>query len=56
MRNSPGIPVWQGNYYDHIIRNDADLSDIRRYINENPLKWAIDENNLLNFRPISENL
>lgn len=34
--------VWQRNYYEHIIRNEHDLTDIRRYIEENPLKWQED--------------
>jgi REP element-mobilizing transposase RayT len=35
-------PVWQRNYYERIIRNDAELSAIRKYIVENPLKWESD--------------
>jgi REP element-mobilizing transposase RayT len=42
IRNSPGIPVWQRNYYDHIIRNERSLYFIRKYIYENPLKWSIE--------------
>jgi REP element-mobilizing transposase RayT len=42
VRNSPGIPIWQRNYYDHIIRNERSLYFIRKYIYENPLKWSID--------------
>lgn len=42
IRNSLGIPVWQRNYYDHIIRNERSLYFIRKYIYENPLKWSID--------------
>ena len=30
--------VWQRGYYDHIIRNDADLNEKRQYIINNPLK------------------
>ena len=43
LRNLPGEPVWQKNYYEHIIRNENDLNNIRRYIEFNPLKWEIDE-------------
>ena len=35
--------VWQRNYYEHIIRNELDLQNIRRYIELNPLKWEFDE-------------
>lgn len=34
---------WQRNYYDHIIRNDKDLHRIRTYIQNNPLKWELDD-------------
>ncbi|MGQ0602344.1 MAG: transposase [Anaerolineales bacterium] len=34
--------LWQRNYYEHIVRDDADLNRIRRYITENPLRWATD--------------
>jgi putative transposase len=34
---------WQPRFYEHIIRNDADLHRIRSYIRNNPLKWEIDE-------------
>ena len=33
--------VWQRGYHDHIIRNEEDLYETRRYIQENPLKWGI---------------
>jgi len=46
IRNTPGDPVWQRNYYEHIIRNELELSRIREYIKNNPLRWTIerDEN------------
>jgi REP element-mobilizing transposase RayT len=37
--------LWQRNYYEHIIRDDASLNLIRQYIMENPLRWAEDEEN-----------
>jgi REP element-mobilizing transposase RayT len=37
--------LWQRNYYEHIIRNELELNDVRRYIQENPARWATDENN-----------
>ena len=40
-----GIPVWQRNYYEHIIRNDRELQAIRQYILDNPAKWALDREN-----------
>lgn len=42
-RQTRGVMVWQRNYYEHIIRNNAELNRIRKYIIENPLKWADDD-------------
>ena len=33
-------PVWQRDYYEHIVRNDADLKRVRRYIEANPARWS----------------
>ena len=38
-----GFSPWQRNYYDHIIRNDRELSDIWNYIEYNPINWENDE-------------
>lgn len=43
IRKSAGIPVWQRNYYEHIIRNDRALQHIREYIQNNPLSWQEDQ-------------
>lgn len=45
IHNTPGIPIWQRNYYDHIIRNEDELNKIREYIQNNPLKWSLDKEN-----------
>jgi len=42
LKNSE-LKIWQRNYYEHIIRNELDLQNIRQYITLNPLKWEIDE-------------
>ena len=42
-RNTPGTPVWQRNYYEHIIRDEKELQAIREYIRYNPLNWDEDE-------------
>ena len=34
--------MWQRNYYEHIIRNNADLDRIRLYIQNNPATWEKD--------------
>jgi len=48
MRSTPGQPIWQRNYYEHIIRNDGALGRIREYIAYNPAKWADDPENPIN--------
>jgi len=37
--------LWQRNYYEHIIRNEADLTRFRAYIAANPAQWAVDREN-----------
>lgn len=37
--------LWQRNYYEHIIRNEKALNNIRQYIINNPIKLDIDLNN-----------
>ncbi|HEX7408517.1 MAG TPA: transposase [Candidatus Binatia bacterium] len=45
LRGLPGMPVWQRNYYEHVIRDESELQRIREYIRQNPLQWAIDREN-----------
>lgn len=34
--------IWQRSFYDHIIRNEKSLEEIREYIISNPAAWAED--------------
>ena len=45
IRKMPGFPVWQRNYYEHIIRDDNEINQIRQYIRTNPQNWDIDTEN-----------
>ena len=45
--------IWQRNYYDHIVRNDRELKNIRWYILSNPLHWQLDRDNTQNIRKLS---
>ncbi len=45
IRGPLGTPVWQRNYYEHVIRNENDLDEIREYIADNPLEWELDREN-----------
>ena len=35
--------LWQSSFYDTIIRSERMLYEIRKYIDENPLRWREDE-------------
>ncbi|MEA4936769.1 MAG: transposase [Paludibacter sp.] len=41
-------PLWQANYHDHIIRNDASYLRIKNYIINNPMNWNDDTINAIN--------
>lgn len=45
LRGTPGVPVWQRNYYEHIVRGERDLDAIREYILANPARWPADPEN-----------
>jgi putative transposase len=42
IRQLPGVPVWQRNYYEHIIRSEEDYTRIAEYIIDNPRRWSED--------------
>jgi putative transposase len=50
MLGTPRMPVWQRNFYEHIIRNEYDLNEIREYIVNNPLKWELNYDNSKNLK------
>ncbi|PSB02986.1 transposase [Merismopedia glauca] len=43
IRETPGIPVWQRNYYEHIIRHEKEWHILRQYIANNPQSWELDQ-------------
>ncbi len=45
LRKAIDSPVWQRNYYEHVIRNEESLSRIREYIQTNPQRWDHDREN-----------
>jgi len=44
-RKTPGVRVWQRNYWEHIVRNEDEFSRIRNYIKNNPIMWEQDKLN-----------
>lgn len=45
LRSTASAPVWQRNYYEHVIRNARDFSAICAYILNNPARWMFDREN-----------
>jgi len=45
IRNAQGKPVWQRDYYEHVIRDEKELQLIREYIVNNPMQWELDTEN-----------
>ncbi len=43
IRATPGLPIWQRNYFEHIIRTDKEFQEVESYILNNPLNWLSDE-------------
>jgi putative transposase len=35
--------LWHKSYHDHIIREESELFAIRKYIQDNPTSWELDE-------------
>lgn len=44
-------PIWQRNYYEHIIRDERDLQNKTDYIEANPALWDKDDENPINVKP-----
>jgi REP element-mobilizing transposase RayT len=42
IRETPGVKLWQRNYYEHIIRDNNEYDRIVKYIKNNPIKWELD--------------
>ena len=53
LRGTPGSPVWQRNYCEHIIRSEESLHRIRDYTLTNPLRWHLGRENAPAIRPVS---
>ncbi len=45
LRATPSTPVWQRNYYEHIITTDREYESIVEYIDANPRAWLTDTEN-----------
>ncbi len=45
QRKKTNEPIWQRNYYEHVIRDGRELDRIRQYISDNPARWLWDREN-----------
>ena len=45
LRGTPGAPVWQRGYFEHVIRSPLEFDRLRAYIETNPLRWELDREN-----------
>ena len=43
VSRAAGQSLWQKSFYDHVIRNETDLAEVRRYIENNPLSRILDK-------------
>jgi len=50
INKTPGSPLWQRNYFEHIIHDKEEMRKYRKYINENPVNWHKDKENLINVK------
>ena len=50
LRCSPDGRVWQRNYYERIVRDEDEIKRIRQYITDNPIRWALADNNPANHK------
>jgi putative transposase len=41
LRGTPGEPFWQRGFFDHVVRDEADLERVREYIATNALRWSL---------------
>ena len=54
IRGTLGVPAWQRNYYERVIRNEQELNRVRQYIIDNPAHWEEDRENPNNVGPVRE--
>jgi len=43
LRGTSGLPVWQRDFYERVIRDEDELAHIHQYILDNPANWQEDD-------------
>ena len=56
LSGAPATPLWQRNYYEHVIRYEKALNKIREYICANPHMWPYDPENPARAEPADEDI
>ena len=42
-KKKTGQPLWQVNYYEHVLRSEEDRTNVARYIFDNPVRKGLVE-------------
>ena len=37
--------IWQRGFYEHVVRSESELEEVRKYIFNNPAQWEFDKEN-----------
>ena len=45
--------AWQRGFHEHVVRDEKELAAIREYIQNNPIKWELDEENPAKARSVT---
>jgi putative transposase len=40
-KKKTGLPLWQVNYYEHVLRREEDTTNVARYIFDNPVRKGL---------------
>lgn len=43
MCQTPGMALWQRNYWEHVIRDESEMNSLRQYVQNNPAQWESDK-------------
>jgi hypothetical protein len=43
LRQTPGLKLWQRNYWEHMVRNEPELNRFWEYIRNNAARWESDK-------------
>ena len=43
IMGTPGQPLFQTSFYEHVIRGQKDYDEIVEYIVNNPKRWELDQ-------------